>query len=175
MLQQLLRLVRSSLLTSIDQANDLLGNVVSWSGLASEDLDTWNNLLAISRAHLLECKVAVDTSEGIHELSLVLVDTLDLNREERVRVDRDIERTFNVLGKADLVLVFDIVKTLDERSIFDLGLELAKLAGIGQPRIAAESLRNELSKTRVALQQPSTEGDTVGDVFELVRPAVRYI
>lgn len=172
MLQQLPRLVKSSLLTGIDQANDLLGDVVAWSGLASEDLDTRDNLLAISRAHLLECKVAVDASEGIHKLSLILVDTLDLNREERVRVDRDIERTFNVLGKADLVLVFDIVKTLDERSIFDLGLELAKLAGIGQPRIAAESLRNELGKTRIALQQPSTEGDTVGDVLEFVRATV---
>lgn len=96
----------------------------------------------------------MDAAESVHELSLVLVDTLDLNREEGVRVDRQAESALDVFSKPDFVGELDVVELLHECCIVDLGLELAQKHGVGEPLVAAEGRRNQLGQSRVALQAP---------------------
>lgn len=130
--------------TGIDKSDDELSNVIAWSSFSCENLYTRNDLLSLSGRHLLESQVAVNASKRIHELTLVLVDTLDLDGEERVGVDWNIESSLNVLCQSDLVLVLDVVKSLDEGSVINFSLNLAEQCRISKPGITTEGLGDQL-------------------------------
>ena len=55
----------------------------------------------------LDPEVFIDDPEGIHLLTLVFVETLDLNIEDRVRINFDAFLVENELGCAFLVVMLD--------------------------------------------------------------------
>lgn len=86
----------------------------------------------------------MNASKSIHKLSLVFMNTLDLDREERVGIDGYSKGSFDVLGQSDLVVHFDLIEALDESWIIDFALELLQQDRIGQPLVIAKILGNEL-------------------------------
>ena len=69
--------------------DDPLGHLISRRRLAPDDTDPRDDLLAVRRAHLLDQVIAVDDTEHIEQLPLILVDALDLDVEHSVSRDLD--------------------------------------------------------------------------------------
>lgn len=151
-----------------DQVNDGLRHPVTGSSLASENRDTRLELLTLLWRHLLDGKVAVNDTENVQLLTLVLVDTLDLHIKKRLRVDTDSLSILDVLGKADLVCVLDLLELLAEVGIVDECLNLVQERKILQVLVAAKLRGNEFRQARVGLVEPATGCDAVGNIGELV-------
>lgn len=82
-----IRVVVDNITNLVDQVNDGLGHPVTRSSLSTEDGDAGSELLTLLWRHGLDGEVAVDDTEDVHLLTLVLVHTLDLHVEESGRVD----------------------------------------------------------------------------------------
>lgn len=121
-----------------DQVDDGLRHPVAGSSLASENRDTRLELLTLLWRHLLDGKVAVNNTEDVQLLTLVLVYTLDLHIKECFRVDTDSLSILDVLGKADLVCVLDLLEFLAEVGIVDECLNLVQKREILQVLVAAK-------------------------------------
>lgn len=152
----------------VDQVNDLLGHPVAGSSLSTKDGDARRHLLAVLGRHGLERQVSVDDAKDVHLLALVLVDSLDLDVEERGGIDTDARRGLDVLGQAYLVGVLDLRPLLAELLVVDADLELVQLGEVLEELVAARLGSNELRQAGVGLVQPASRGDAVCDVGELV-------
>ena len=78
-------------------------------------------------------------------LALVLVDALDLNVEQPVRVQLDARRRVDVLSETRLVAALHVAPLLTERRIVDERLQPTQATHIGQPAItdcAVQQLRS---------------------------------
>lgn len=96
-----------------------LGHPVARGSLSTENGYTRSELLALFRRHLFDREVAVDDAKYVELLALVLMNTLDLDIEERRRVDADASRLLDVLGKANLVGILDLLEFLAEVCVID--------------------------------------------------------
>lgn len=95
-----IRVVVHNVADLVDEVDDSLGHPVSWRSLATEDRYARGELLPFFRGQGLDLKVPVDNTEDVQLLALVLVDTLDLNIEERGGVDSNAVVLFDVLGES---------------------------------------------------------------------------
>lgn len=154
---------------SIDQVNDLLGHPVAGSSLATKDGDTWQLLLPLLGAHCLESQVPVDNSKDVELLALIFVNSLDLDVEQGCWVDRYAERSLNVLGQAHLVGILDLCPLLAEGLVLGMSFQLVENSQILQEIVTTALGSNQLRQARVGLVQPTSGGDAVGHVGELVR------
>ena len=67
-------------LDSVDQLNNVLGICISWSSLSSEHDDSWHKLsCSFSLWGVQNGQVSMNDVEDVHELSLVLVNSFDLD------------------------------------------------------------------------------------------------
>ena len=111
----------------------------------------------------------MDDTQNVELLSFVLVYTLDLNVEERMRVNADTSRLFDMLGQPNLVGKLDLLPFFLERLVVDVVLQLVQEGEVGKEIVASEFRSNEVRKARVGLVQPSSRSNTVRDVGEFVR------
>lgn len=79
----------------------------------------------------------MNASQSVHKLSLILVNSLDLNGEKRIRIDWNTKGSFNVFSQSDLVVHLDFVEALNKGRIVNLVLEPLEQDGIGQPLVIA--------------------------------------
>jgi hypothetical protein len=112
-------------------------------------------------------------SKSIHKLSLILVDSLNLNGKQRVGIDRNSESPFDIICQSDFIIHLDFIEFLYENWIIHFVLKFLEKDGIGEPLVITEGFSEQSGKLRIALQQPSSESDSVGDILELVRAAVK--
>jgi hypothetical protein len=91
-----------------------------------------------------------------------------LNIKHRIRVDLNTALALHILRQPNLILVLDIHPFLLERRIVRKGLDLGQQAQVLQPVFGAQFASDQFRKERVGLVQPTTGGDTVGDVGEFV-------
>lgn len=152
----------------VDQVNNLLGHPVTRSSLSTKDGDTGLLLLSLLERHGLEAEIAVNDTKDVELLSLVLVNTLDLDVKESSGVDSDTSGCLDVFGEADLVGIFDLSPLLAEFLVSGERFELVQLGEIGEKTISTALGADQLRQTRVGLVQPTSGGNTVGDVGELV-------
>ena len=152
-----------------DKMNDSLGHPVAWSGFASEDRYSWCKFLALLRAHRLDGKIAVEDTKDVQLLSLVLMYTLDLDVEQRFRVDADAGGIFDVLCQADLVGVLDLLPFLLEIRVIKEMFELVQLSEIRKEVITSKLRGNQFAKLGVRLVEPSSRSNTVCYISEFVR------
>eukprot|EP00047_Mylnosiga_fluctuans_P003292 m.228426 g.228426 ORF g.228426 m.228426 type:complete len:867 (+) comp11740_c0_seq1:45-2645(+) len=154
-----------------DQLDDHLGHVVPGRGLAANQDSAGHEVAA---GVLLHAVVEGDDVQDVEQLALVLVQALDLDVEERVRVDLDAVLLGQVLGKLLLV---------DQLCIDDVGKELGvvsqraqrgKLVQVLDPRLA-NALGDERGEGHVALQQPAARRDAVGLILELLGPQLEEV
>ena len=98
-------LVASQLLRDVpDELDDLLCHIVSGSGLGGKDIGLGHEVCV---GVLLEVVVLRDDVQRVELLSLVLVQALYLNVEDRVGVEHNAVLVLDILGKVLLVLELD--------------------------------------------------------------------
>ncbi|RMZ70021.1 hypothetical protein GMOD_00000054 [Pyrenophora seminiperda CCB06] len=154
----------------VDEMNDRLGHPVSWRSFASEDCNTRRQLLALLGRHGLDLEIAMDDTKDVQLLALVFVNTFDLDIEERVWVDLDAIVLHDVLCKSHLVGMLDVAELLTELLVIDKGLELVEQREILQKLVSTQFGSNQCRELGIGLVKPSSRGDAVGDICELVRP-----
>ena len=94
-----------------DKLNNSLCHLISGSRLCAEDKGGGR---PVGQLALLDAEVDRHDRESVDELSLVLVESLNLNVKDSVGVNVIAVHLFDVLGKLNLLLLLDIVELCDE-------------------------------------------------------------
>ena len=92
--------------------------------------------------------------------------TLDLNVKDRVRIDLDAVMGGNISGEALFVGKFDLTQLLQNGIVVHVFLQLRKLRKIVNISVADQP-SDHIRQQRVALIQPETSRNTVGDIGQL--------
>jgi hypothetical protein len=149
--------------------DDGLGHPVAGCSFATKDGYPRCKLLALVGAHSFDFKIAVDDTQDVHLLTLVLVYALYLDIEQCFRVDFDAGSLHDVLCQTDLVGIFDFLPFLLEGFIIEEVLELIQFSQISQEIIASKLRRDQFAEPGIGLVQPPSRCDTIGYVGELIR------
>lgn len=153
----------------VDKVDDCLGHPITRSSLAAKNRHTRRQLLALFRGHGFDLQIAVNDTENVQLLTLVLVNTLDLNIKQRGWVDLYTIVLQNVLCESHLVGVLDIAELLAELLVIDKSFELVKQGEILEELVSTQFRSNQFRQLGVGLVEPPPGGDAVGDISELVR------
>jgi len=163
-----LRIVVDDSANFVDKMDDTLSHPVAGSSLATKDGDSRLHLLSLFGRHGLESQIAVNDTEDVKLLTLVLVNTLDLDIEQSCRVDLYAGSILDVVGKASFVGILDVLESLTELLVIGVGLNLVQEGKVLEEVVATKLGSDELGQLRVGLVQPAARSDTVGDVGEFV-------
>ena len=148
-----------------DEADDLFRHVVTGSGLRAEDVGAGREVhVRVGLQH----QVVVDDLIDIEVLSLVLVETFDLNVEEGVGVDDETLFLLDVSGKGLFVLAFDLAKGVEDLFVVRKLAEFAEFLSVGNEAVPDE-FGDVLRELGVGLTEPASVGNAVRDVLELGR------
>ena len=99
-----------------------------------------NTRLGVSSVgSVLHTEVQIQDVEGVEQLALVLVQTLDLHVEDRVGIDLDTLALLDPGGEVNLVGVLDLGQALEDLVSASLG-ELGQLGEVADPRVRAGDL-----------------------------------
>ena len=131
----------------VDEADDFLCEVIALGSLAGEDEGC---RLRLEGRICEETVVDVEDLEDVQELALVGMEALDLDIEDRGRIELDARRVLDVAGKALLLRLLGSMDILQERLVLLIRDELLELIGILEPAIA-DCIGDELCIGRVGL------------------------
>ena len=145
-----------------DQMDDVLGDSVGRCRLAAKD-DGDGVLRSIA---VLDVEVLPDDVEREHLLALVLVDTLDLNIDDRVGGNGHALLERHELAHDGLGLDLGGGQALKNILVVSEFGELAQVAGAAP--IGANHIVEQAGKCGVGSLDPAAEGDAVGLVGELL-------
>src|ERR1700712_1145576 len=98
----------------VDEMDDSFRHPVSRSGFATKDRHSGCELLTLFRRHFLDRQISVNDTENVHLLALILVYTLDLDVEQSSRIHCHTSGCLDMLSKADLVSILDLLPLLLE-------------------------------------------------------------
>ena len=159
-----LRIVVYDLLQAQDQMNDILGNHIGGSGFRPENRrdGSGRNLAG------LDFQVLVNDVEGVQLLSLILMETLDLDIKNGIRADFQILRFFQVCAQSLLVFLLDFQELFEHRFV---ALVRKQLFQLGRVLFVAllDGFIQKFCQKRIAVEKPAAEGDSVRLVVELLR------
>ena len=145
----------------VDIADDGLCPGVAGGGLGAEEV---NRGMEVRQTAFLQTEVDVHDGQNVHQLALVLVQTLDLHVEDEVGV----QRHALVLGDDGAQLL--LLQTLDvvefhHGLVVDLIFQLTDEVEVLQ-EVAAHLFPQHGGQFRVAQTQPAAGGDAVGLILE---------
>ena len=103
--------------------------------------------------------------ENVHQLSLVLVETLHLHVEDGIGIHFQPIVLLDIFCQAELVLVLDLHELLLGFLILRQLLQSCNLGQIRDPAVAY-ILRNPLCQKGIPVKQETSLGDAVGLVVE---------
>ena len=155
-------LILSSISGSFDGQ---LRGLITGCRLRAEDE---GSLLELHAGVLFELVIQVHNMQDVEELSLVLVQSLDLYVEDRSGIDFDSVVLEDVLGQTDFVLVLDVHELLLRLGVIRIDLQFLHVGQICDPLIA-DLIGDPLCKVGIAVQQESSLCDAVGLIVELLR------
>ena len=152
-----------------DQFNDSLCVVVTWGSLSSDHDNSWHELiLSLVSWGIKDFEISMDNIEDVHHLSLILMNSLDLNVIQSVDWDVISGLLLNPFGESHLVLVLDLDELVNESLVGGIWHQKLQVVQSGDPLInSSEGVTDELRKFWVAAMDPSSWGNTVGLVLEL--------
>lgn len=159
----------------VDELDDALGVVVGGGGLSGEHDGSGDDLLPLFGGEFLDPEVPPDDVEDVHELPLVLVDSLDLDVEHAVGVDVYSAVLLDPLGQSLLVVQLDGPPSGAEVFVFGFVLQFSESAHVQDPFVGAEAFRVEVGLFLVGADDPSSDGHSVGHVDEFVGEDVHEI
>jgi hypothetical protein len=113
---------------SCDQLDEGLGVVITWSSLSSNHDDSWWELAcSLLLWGIEDTEISVDDIEDVHELSLVLVNTFNLDIVKGIKWDVISGLVLYPLLELSLVGSLDGVELLDEVLVTSVWLELLEV------------------------------------------------
>ena len=139
------------------------------AALSSEDVGA---RLAGRLSLIDQAEIVVNDMQNAQELSLVLVDPLDLDVEERVDIDDDPGCLPDHAGQALLAAPLDGCEPLLEPGIPRHGLQLAEPLEVTDPGIA-NRLRDQLRQAGIRDEKPATLRHAVRLVVEFLGATAR--
>mmetsp|Transcript_93814 Transcript_93814/g.195689 ORF Transcript_93814/g.195689 Transcript_93814/m.195689 type:complete len:706 (-) Transcript_93814:403-2520(-) len=158
-----------------DQLDDGLGVLVGWGRLASDQASALLEFRSLGRRGLLEQEVAVDDVEAVQQLSLVLVDTLELAVEESVGIGVQDVVALQVGNQTLLGLALGGHPLLLHGRIVLLLLQGLQQVHVDEPLVGAQVFGVQVAQRPVGAVHPTAGGDSVGHVHELVLLALGQI
>ena len=105
----------------------------------------------------------------VQKLALILVQTLDLHIEDRIGIEHDALRLFDISGKVDLVGALDLAETVEHGGVVRVGFEPFERLGVQQVLVSARERAHQLVEPRIDLREPAAVVDAVRHVLELLR------
>ena len=149
----------------VDQLDGHLRSAIACSCLCAEDK---GSRIERHLRMILQLVIQIHDMKDVHQLSLVLVQSLDLYVKDRTRIDIDSVVLLDILRQAQLILILDVHELLLCLRIICIDFHLRDLRKIGHPFIS-DMCRYPVCKKLVAVKQETALGDSVGLVVELVR------
>ena len=143
--------------------NNILCDRIGRSRFGTEDHSD-RRLWLISR---LNVHIFVNNIQCIHLLSLIFMQTFDLNIKDGMIVDRDSLFILQILLKFCLLGLFHIQKSLDKCRIICKFLQVFQFRSILFITLT-DHIRDQRCQFMVTMQQPAAECDTVCLVIELI-------
>ena len=98
------------------------------------------------------------------------MDSLNLNVENRIRVNLNVIVFLDVFGKSHFANMFNLAEFFQNFGIVNRLVEKVKLFRMTVPNSAADCLVDKSGKFRVRAHQPAAVSDTVRLVVEHTRP-----
>ena len=146
------------------QLNDALCHLIAGSSLSTEDIGLRRHFQI---GVVTQLQINADDVERIEQLTLVLVQTLDLYVINAMGIDLLPRLAIQMLCKSNLVCMLDIAHALyHSRIVSKLG-KLGKLLGIVTVA-RTNAFIQQTCQTGVGIAQPAAMCNTVGDVEELL-------
>ena len=145
--------------------------MVSRSSLTSNHDDS--GLESGGSLHLRSVKdgqISVDDIEDIHQLPLILVDTLDLNVVQSIERDVVASVRFDPPLESCLVLSLDLDESIHEVFVGCIGSQLLQVVERCDPLVdATEGVTDQVRELWITAVDPSSWSDTVGLVLDFTR------
>ena len=145
----------------VDIADNGLGPGITGSGLCTENESCG---LEIRQFAVFQAEVDIHNRQGVHQLPLVLVQTLDLDVKNEIRIQFYALTLGNDLAKLLLLLPLHVVE-LTHQVIIDHGFQFCQTVQIGE-EVAANTVTDQLGQFGVTQTHPATGCNTVGLVLE---------
>mmetsp|Transcript_3078 Transcript_3078/g.14491 ORF Transcript_3078/g.14491 Transcript_3078/m.14491 type:complete len:324 (+) Transcript_3078:171-1142(+) len=147
----------------------MLCDNISSSSLSTNNAHAGNAFLLFSGGHSFDSVVPADDREYVHKLSLVLVNTLDLNVEHGIRANFNPKLFLDPLGNTLLVSALRLAELPLHVSAINKLLKAAAKFIVGNPLVSLQPSGDDLRQGRVGTLHPPTGGNSVGHVQELIR------
>ena len=160
------RIVIDQVSNGVNQLDNRLRANVAGGSLRTENEYALGN---IQSRVVLDAEVQIQDVERVKQLTLVLVQTLDLNIEDRIGINLDTLASLHPGGKINLVRMLDLRQARVQVRISSIS-KLRKLVKIGHPAIRSGDLVKESRQARVALLEPTTRSYAIGLVIKALGP-----
>ena len=151
-----------------DQFNDSLGVVVTWGSLSSDHDNSWHELvLSLVSWGIENFEISMNNIEDVHHLSLVLMNSLDLNVIQCIDWDVISGLLLYPFGESNLVLGLDLDELVNESLVGGIWHQKLQVVQSGDPLVnSSKSVTDELREFWVAAMDPSSWGNTVSFVLK---------
>lgn len=111
-----------------NEFNDSFGVVVTWSSLSTDADDSWDKFaLSLVSWGIKNGKISVDDIKDVHKLSLVFMNSLNLNIEHSVDWDIISSSFFDPICEFLFILIFDLDEMVLELSIRSIWNQLLQV------------------------------------------------
>ena len=147
-----------------DEADDLLRHIIGGSRLRPEDESAGFD---VESGVLFQAEIEVENVQRVQELTLVLMQPLDLHVEDGVRVDGDAVRLLDVRREPLLVAALDVGELHEDVAVAHIAHEILQFVRVREPAVSDE-VGDERGELRVRLRHPAAVSDAVGHVGELL-------
>ena len=159
-----LRIIVDDLLQAEDQMDDILCDHIRRSCLRAEDC-RHRSCRDLSR---LDLKVLINDIECIELLAFVLVETLHLDVEDRIRADLNILCLFQISAQRLFIFMLDLDQLFEHCIIVLIFEQFFKLCRILLISLSDQAV-NVLCQERIAVDEPAAECNAVCLIVKLLR------
>ena len=151
-----------------NELNNGFGVVISRSGLSSDADDSWHEFaLSLVSWGIENTKISVNDVKDVHELSLVLMNSLNLDVIHSINWDIVSSLGLDPCSQSFLVLDFDCNELILELLVSGIWHQVSQVIEGSDPLIdSSEGLTDEIGESWVAAMNPSSWSDSVGLVLE---------
>ena len=151
-----------------DQLDNSLGVMVTWSSFTTDHDNSWDEfVLSLVLWGIEDSEISMNDIKDVHELSLVLMNSLNLDIEHGITGDSVTSSFLDPCGEFGFVLLFDGNEFFLEGFIAGIWFELFKVVEGGDPLInATKGITDKIGELWVAAMDPSSWGNTVGLILD---------
>mmetsp|Transcript_26895 Transcript_26895/g.40991 ORF Transcript_26895/g.40991 Transcript_26895/m.40991 type:complete len:327 (-) Transcript_26895:1261-2241(-) len=150
-----------------DELDESLGVVVAGSSLSADHDDAGHELLlSLTLRSSEDLQVSVDNVENVHQLTLVLVNTLNLDVVKSINGNIKAGVLLHPGLELNLVLSLNVDEPVDEVLVAGVGHQLGEVIKASHPLVdAAHGVAEQVRQLGVAAVDPSARSHSVGLVL----------